>query len=156
MPAVVRWLVLVTLATCSYNVGTIWMTHLSWRLWRHVGPAEFPAYHRAWWFGWRGIQPIIFPVAAVAALGTLAQLRWRPPRVPRPALWLAVSLQVLTYASTAAWWGRWQGQLTTVRCDDGSLNPFYEHILRTHWLRVALITASGALQVWIAGRARVP
>jgi len=30
------------------------MAHLGWRLWRHVGRAEFPAYHRAWWFGARG------------------------------------------------------------------------------------------------------
>jgi hypothetical protein len=143
------WLQIIILAASWYNVGSIWLVQVSWRLFAHVGRAEFPAYHRAWWFGLRGIQPVVFPPAIVAAIGSLAQLRWRPPGVAAPVAWLGVLLQVLTFGLTAAWWGRQQAQLADVRLEDGSLNPRYQRLLTTHWLRVALITASGVLQLWM-------
>ncbi len=147
------WIQLVNLATCCYNMGTIWMTQLGWRLWAHVGRDEFPAYHRAWWFGVRGIQPVIFPSFILSTLGSFAQLRQRPARVPAWAAWLGALLQVAAWVSTGAWWGRWQGQLENVRREDGSLDPLYERILSTHWARVALITASGLVQIGITARA---
>lgn len=145
-----RWVPLVTGAASWYNVGTIWMVQVSWRLFARVGRAEFPAYHRAWWFGWRGIQPVVFPAAIVAVLGAVAQLRWRPPRVPARIVWLGIALQALVYLLTAAWWGRWQGQLTDIWTEDQTLNPLYRRLLTTHWLRVALLTAAALLQSWIA------
>jgi hypothetical protein len=44
------------------------MVQVSWRLFARVGRDEFPTYHRAWWIGWGGIKPVIFPPAIVAAL----------------------------------------------------------------------------------------
>lgn len=143
------WLQLVTLVTSCYNVGTIWMAHLGWRLFAAVGRAEFPAYHRAWWYGWRGIQPVVFPCGILTTLGALAQLsaRGRAPRAPAWAAWLGVALQAVTWGATAAWWGPGQAQLEQVRLDDNTLNPLYRRLLATHWLRVALITAFAAVQL---------
>ncbi|MGI8691034.1 MAG: hypothetical protein ACR2M3_20835 [Thermomicrobiales bacterium] len=143
---------LITLAASCYSVGTIWMVQVSWRLFAYVGPAEFPDYHRAWWLGPRGIQPIVFPLAGLAFLGSVAEFRWRPSHASVAAVWLSLTLQVLAYVLTAAWWGRWQAQLHRVRLDDGSLNPLYQRLLSTHWLRVALLTAAAAPQFWMAVR----
>jgi hypothetical protein len=150
------WMPLITLFMSCYNVGTIWMTHLSWRLWRYVGRAEFESYHHAWWFGIWGIQPVIFPPAILATLGSIAQLRWCPPRVPALAVRLGVALQVATWLLTATLWARWQGQLKQVRLEDGTLHPLYRRIMSTHWLRVALVTASGILQLWMSVRGFLP
>jgi hypothetical protein len=147
---------LIGLATSCYNVGTIWMTQLGWRLWTHVGRAEFEDYHRAWWFGWRGIQPIVFPSGIVATLGSLAQLRWRSPRVPTWMVWLNLTLMMQSWLLTATFWGRWQAQLKQVRQEDGSLDPLYHRLLTTHWLRVALFTACGILQLWMSVKSFLP
>lgn len=141
------WVQIITLAASCYNMGTIWMTQVSWRLFAHVGREDFPAYHRAWWLGLRGIQPVVFPFGILATLGAFAQLRWRAPRTPAGQAWLSVGLLVTAWTSTAAWWGRLQGQLEYVRQEDGTLNPLYRRLLATHWLRVALFTALALLQI---------
>jgi hypothetical protein len=141
---------LVTLVTSWYSVGTIWMVQVSWRLFARVGPQEFPAYHRAWWLGRRGIQPVVFPLAGVALIGTIAEFWVRPAHAPIAAVWLSLAFQGLAYLLTAAWWGRWQAQLDWVRRENGTLNPDYERLLSTHWLRVALLTAAAIPQLWLA------
>jgi hypothetical protein len=151
----VRWWVqIITLAASCYTMGTIWMTQVSWRLFAQVGRDDFPAYHRAWWFGLRGIQPVVFPGGILATLGAFAQLRWRAPRTPAWQAWLNVGLLVTAWAATAAWWGRLQGQLEYVRQEDGTLHPLYQRLLATHWLRVALFTASALLQIAMAAGTR--
>lgn len=143
------WLQLVILVASWYNAGTMWMTQVNWRLWSYVGRDDFPAYHRAWWFGWRGIQPVVFPFGILATLGALAQLRWRLRGVPAWTTWAGVALWALTWGSTAAWWGRFQGRLDEVRLEDGSLNPLYRRLLATHWARVGLMTALALLQLGV-------
>jgi hypothetical protein len=135
-------LLFVTLAASFYNVGTIWMVQVAYELWAKVGPAEFPAYHRTWW---HTIQPVIFPVAAVAFLGFLAMLRWTPDGIPQWELWLGVALQLLVYGLTAVWWAPWQARLQNALLPNGTLDPMYRKLLRSHWFRVALLTASGLL-----------
>jgi uncharacterized membrane protein YozB (DUF420 family) len=99
--------------------------------------------------------PTIWPMATVAGVGALAQLRWRPAGAPAWLAWLGALLQVANFGLTGAWWARWQAQLDQVRREDGSINPLYTRLLRTHWLQVALIVAFALVQVWMAvgGRA---
>jgi hypothetical protein len=49
-----------------------------------------------------------------------------------------------------------QARVVEARLPDGSLAPDYLLLLGTHWLRVALITASGALAFWMAMRSFLP
>ncbi len=142
-----RWLLLANVAAAFYSVGTVWLAQLNWQLWQYAGQVEFDAYHRAWW---HGIWWAIFPVAGIAFLGTCAQVRWRPPRVPRWAVWLALALQIATYGGTAFWWGPGQAMLHQAKLADGSLDPYYRQLVTTNWIRVALITAAGALELWMA------
>jgi hypothetical protein len=93
----------------------------------------------------RGVQPVIFPSAGIALLGSFAQLWVQPAHVPRWIIPLNCLLQALVYILTGAWWGRWQAQLESVRLEDGSLNPAYQRLLRTHWLRVLLLSISAKL-----------
>ena len=131
-------------------MGAIWMAQVSWRLFARVGREDFPAYHRAWWFGPRGIQPVVFPFGIVAILGAFAQLRWHVPRTPTWMAWLNIGFLVTVWEATAAWWGRQQAQMEYVYQEDHSLNPLYQRLLATHWIRVALITASALLQIGMA------
>lgn len=141
-----QWVLLLTFAAASYNVGTIWMTQVGWRLWPYVAPGDFDAYHAAWW---SMIQPVIFPIAAVAFFGSIAMAWARPEGVQAAPIWLNIALQVATYALTAAFWGRWQAQLHYARLPDGSLDPMYVRVMSTHWIRAGLITANGLVVFWM-------
>lgn len=142
-----QWTLLLTFAASFYNVGTIWSTQMGWRLWLFVAPGDFGPYHEAWW---RMIKPVVFPVGAIAFLGSLALIWWRPAGVGSVPIWLNVGLQVATYVLTAAFWGRWQARTHHAKLTDGSLDPMYVRAMSTHWIRAAIITANGLLTLWMA------
>jgi hypothetical protein len=141
-----QWTLVLTFAASLYDAGTIWMTQMGWRLWPYVAPADFSAYHAAWW---ARIKPVVFPVAAVAFFGSIALIWWRPEGVTATPVRLNVILQVAVYALTAAFWGRWQAQTHFARLANGSLDPMYVRVMSTHWIRAALITANGLLVIWM-------
>jgi hypothetical protein len=147
-----RWLLLATVALGWYDVGIIWLVHVSYRLWSLVGPAEFSAYHAAFWSGWRGVQPVVFPAAFLTTVGSVALLWIHPPATPAWALRTGVALQVAMWLLSALLWGRWHLQLGQVWRGDGTLNPTYERILQTHWLRVGIVTAFAIVELWAAAR----
>jgi hypothetical protein len=141
-----NWLVLLNLAAAFYSVGTIWLTQVDWRLWQYVGKETFDAYHLAWW---HSVWWSIFPLAGLSFIGICAQLIWRPS-VPLWMLWLALAIQLVAYAGTAFWWGRGQARLQQAVLPQGGLDPLYQLLVRTNWIRVALFTSAGLLQLWIA------
>jgi hypothetical protein len=143
---VAQWLLLVNLSLSFYMVGEIWLTQVScYPLWAYVGPAEYHAYHVAWW---RSIWGVIFIPGGFVTLCAFAMLRLRPPGVPAGAVWLGIVLQVLIYGLTAAWWGRLMAELESV--SGPVYGPMYHQLLLTHWGRVAIVTAYGMLQLWMA------
>jgi hypothetical protein len=147
---IAHWVQIISMAASSYNVGTIWMTQLGYRLWVHIQPEKFAEYHRSWWEGWGGIQPIVFPPGIIATLGSLAQLRWRSPRVPKWLVWLNVLLQIQSWLLTGVFWAPLQARLQQTQRADGTLDRNYQLLMRSHWLRVALFTGCGILQFWMS------
>src|SRR5262249_8991403 len=143
-----RWLLLVNVAAACYMVGQIWLVQAScYPLWRFVGSAEFHAYHVAWWHSiWR----VVFPPAGISLLCAVLLVRRRPAEVPRRAVWLGLFLEVLVCTLTAAWWGPLMARLEAV--SGPVYGALYEQLMTTHWLRVAIITAYGALAVWLVAR----
>jgi hypothetical protein len=141
-----QWILIASFAASFYNVGTIWMTQFGWRLWPYVAPVDFGKYHLAWW---AMIKPVIFPVAAIAFLGSIAMLWWRPVGVSATALWLNFALQIVTYATTAAFWARWQAQTHFAVMPDGSFDPMYALAMNTHWIRATIITLNGLVIFWM-------
>ncbi|HEX4001748.1 MAG TPA: hypothetical protein VHX36_03820 [Candidatus Acidoferrales bacterium] len=139
-------LLLVNIALAFYSAGAAWLAQVNWQLWRFVSPGHFTEYHAAWW---RSVWWAIFPVAAASLLGICAQLVWRPP-VPVGLLWLALAIQIVAYAGTAFWWGPRQAKLKQVLLADATLDRDYLTLIRTNWIRVALFTLAGFLELWLA------
>lgn len=143
-----KCLLLSTCALALFGVGQIWLVQLSsYRLWPYVGEREFAAYHLAWW---RSIWGVVLAPAALLIVGALLMLWWRPAEVPAWAAWLGVTLQAALVAGTALWWGPLMARLET---SSGGLSlERYELLMRTHWLRVAIVTAYGLLALWMLAK----
>ena len=122
------------------------MVQIGYRLWPYVSPGDFDAYHGAWCMK---IIPVVFPVAGVALLGSIALIWWRPAGVTATAVWLNLGVQLVTHASTAAFWARWQANTHFAKLGDGTLDPMYARIIAAHWLRAALITLNGLVVLWM-------
>ena len=141
-----QWILIFTLAASFYDAGTIWMTQFGWRLWPYVAPADFAVYHDAWW---SMIKPVIFPVAALAFIGSILLIWWRPDGVEGSLVWINAGMQLAVYILTAIFWGPWQAQTHYARLPDGSLDPVYQRVMSTHWIRAALISANAVLVLWM-------
>ncbi len=141
-------LLLVTFALACYDVGVIWAHEVDiFRSWRLVPPETFPQVQGA---HWKKLPYWVFFPAGLTLVGSMA-LVWQPPRWSPPwVMWANLGCQLLAFGLTGAFWGRWQAQLS--RDVLGSESPFLALILRTHWIRTALITAS-ALFLLIGMRA---
>lgn len=140
-----EWLLLGTCALSLYGVGQVWLVQLSsYPLWAFVGKSEFRAYHAAWWRSIWGV--VLAPAAALIVCSAL--MLWRPaPGVPEWAPWLGFALQAALLAGTAAWWGPLMARL---EAPGGGLEmDRYRLLMRTHWLRVAIVTAYAALALWM-------
>jgi hypothetical protein len=143
-----QWLLLATCAISLYSVGNIWPVQLSsYRLWRYVGPREFHAYHLAWW---HSIWGVILAPAVLVFVGALLMFWWRAPGVPPWAVWAGFGLQLALVLGTAFWWGPLMARLED--SGGGLATARFELLMLTHWLRVALVTAYGALTVWMVAR----
>jgi hypothetical protein len=79
----------------------------------------------------------IFAGAGLALVGNIALLWYHPAGSPGWCVWAALVLQLLSILLTAAFWGRWQGRLA--QDERGPESPYLAKILKTHWLRTALI-----------------
>ncbi len=144
-------LLLVTCALACYNVGTIWAHEVDiFRSWRLVPPEAF---RRVQGTHWRKLPYWVFIPAGLTLIGSVALLWYHPVWSPRGALFANLGCQLLAYGLTGAFWGRWQAELS--RDALGPESPFLVLILRTHWVRTALITGS-ALCLLLALRVGLP
>ncbi|MBV8343477.1 MAG: hypothetical protein JO190_00600 [Candidatus Eremiobacteraeota bacterium] len=136
---------LLNLALGFYNVGTIWAHEVDiFRSWQYVG-ADF---HRVQQVHWAKLPYWVLAPVALAFAGSLALIWYHPAGSPIWALAGVFGCQFASVILTALTWGPWQAALS--RDPLGSRSPYLRRILRTHWLRTALITASGFLLLaWV-------
>ena len=143
-----QWLLLCTCALSIYSVGNVWPDQLSsYRLWKYVGPGEFHAYHLAWW---HSIWGVILGPAILVFIGALLMFWWRAPGVPPWAVWAGFGLQLALVLGTALWWGPLMARLED--SSGGLATDRFELLMLTHWLRVAIVTAYGALTLWMVAQ----
>jgi hypothetical protein len=143
-----QWLLLTTCALSLYSVGNVWPVQLSsYRLWQYVGPREFHAYHLAWW---HSIWGVILGPAVLVFVGALLMFWWRAPGVPPWAVWAGFTLQLSLVVGTALWWGPLMARLESPSGDLAT--DQFDLLMRTHWLRVAIVTAYGALALWMVAQ----
>jgi hypothetical protein len=128
---------LLNVALAFYNVGTIWAHELDiFRSWQLIGPR----FHEVQSAHWKRLPYwVLVPVAAAFA-GTLALLWYHPAASPRWAIAVAFGCQAASAILTGLFWGRWQAALS--RDPLGAQSPLLAMILRTHWVRTALINGS--------------
>jgi hypothetical protein len=139
-------LLILNLAMGFYNTGTIWAHEVDiFRSWRLVGAERFHAIQRV---HWRKLPYWIFIPFGLALAGAIALIWYHPSGSPVWGIWGALTCQLLALVLTIAFWGRWQAMLS--RDQRGPESPYLRAILRTHWVRTALITASGLfLCAWV-------
>jgi hypothetical protein len=132
---------LLNLALAFYNVGTIWAHEVdifrSWKL------ASAESFHTIQDVHWRKLPYWIFTPVGAALAGGIVLLWYHPPTTAPWAIPGARVCQVLALALTALFWGRWQARLATD--PRGSYSPYLDRILRTHWIRTALISGYAGL-----------
>lgn len=129
------------LAIGCYNTGTIWAHEVDiFRSWRLVGVEQFPAVQRA---HWRKLPYWVFLPVGAAIIGAVALIWYHPVGSPVWGIWGVPSCLLLSTGLTVALWGRWQARLG--RDPRGPGSPYLRTILRTHWIRTALITAAAIL-----------
>ena len=123
-------LFLVTFALIFYGLGASFVeSFVNYPTWRLIGSAEFLAYHQA--LGPLVIGYMVVPMVLTTVLTIL--LAWfRPPLIPRWAIWLSVVLQMIVWISTAAIQIPIQMQLGS----SGLSLPLIDHLIVTNfWFR---------------------
>jgi hypothetical protein len=138
------WLFLITFALVFYGMGASFVeSFVNYPTWRLIGANEFRSYHQA--LGPLVIGYMVIPMLITTIL-TLLLLWFRPPPIPRWAIWLAVVLQLMTWVSTAAVQFPIQVQLSR----DGLSLPLIERLIFTNWwLRKVPQIINVLLFVWL-------
>lgn len=129
---------LVTLALAFYNVGTVWAHEIDiFRSWQHVGEhfRDVQAVH------WQKLPYWVFAPVGLAYGASIALFWFHPARMPHGGIVAFFAAQTLSIILTARYWGPWQAALS--RDPAGAQSQSLRKILRTHWVRTALITFAG-------------
>jgi hypothetical protein len=122
-------------ALAFYNVGTIWAHEVDiFRSWQYAAEnfATVQAVH------WKKLPYWVLAPVVVSLLCAFGLLWYRPNGVPSSAVIVNVTAQTLSAILTGIYWGRWQAALS--RDPLGAQSPYLRKILRTHFVRTALIT----------------
>jgi hypothetical protein len=135
------------LAVAFYNVGTIWANHLDiFPTWRLVGRKEFPRIHQA---HWKKLPYWVLLPWGLEIAGATALIWYHPANSPVWAIYGGASCVWLSLILTILMWGPWQGKLS--RDPLGPDSPLLLRILKTHWIRVALVNGYALIVlVWLA------
>jgi hypothetical protein len=138
------WLFLITFALLFYGMGASFVEgFVNYPTWRLIGADEFAVYHQA-------LSPLIVGYMVIPKLLTTLLtmlLVWlRPASIPRWAMWLALVLQLVPWASTFAIQLPIQAQLSS-----GGLSlPLIERLMLTDWwLRKLPQVINAFLFVWL-------
>ncbi len=138
------WLFLISFALVFYGVGASFVeSFVNYPTWRLIGANEFRAYHQA-------LSPLVIGYMVIPMLITtiltILLLWFRPAPIPQWAIWLAVALQLIIWASTAAIQLPIQMQLSR----DGLSLPLINWLIFPNWwLRKVPQIINALLFLWL-------
>jgi hypothetical protein len=136
---------LINLALAFYNVGTIWSHEVDiFRSWKLLDPKTFSAVQDV---HWKKLPFWVFIPVGLALIGSIALFWYHPDKTPVWEIWLAFGIQFLSHSLTATFWGRWQAKISKEKL--GGESPYLGLILKTHWIRTALINAYGLILLYM-------
>jgi len=136
---------LLNLVVAFYNVGTIWAIEVDiFRTWRLVDAKSF---HTVQSTHWKKLTYWVFIPVGLSFIGSIILFWYHPLKIPIWEIGLAFSFQFFSHVLTAIFWGQWQAKLSHDNL--GSASPWLIKILKTHWIRTALINAYGFMLLCI-------
>lgn len=125
------------LALSFYLTGAIWAVEVDiFRTWKLIDPKDFATIQDV---HWRKLPYWVFAPLALALTGSIALIWYHPAASPPWAMTGNLGCQVLSLVLTAVLWGPWQAKLS--KDPAGSSSAYLNKILKTHWIRTALINA---------------
>lgn len=128
-------LLLLNLALAFYLTGTIWAHEIDiFRSWELVDAKDFHTVQRV---HWRKLPYWIFVPFGLALAGSISLIWVHPRESPAWAIWGNLGCQLAALVLTGAFWGQWQAKLS--RDPAGPNSRYLTRILRTHWIRTALV-----------------
>jgi hypothetical protein len=137
---------LMNLVLAFYNVGTIWAHEADiFRTWKLLDPKTFAIVQSV---HWKKLPYWVFIPVGLSFIGSIALLWYHPDTIPVWEIWLAFGFQCLSHSLTGGFWGRWQAKLSKDQL--GGASPYLRLIIKTHWIRTALINAYGLTLLWMA------
>lgn len=136
---------LCNLALAFYNVGTIWAHEMDiFRAWTLLDADTFQKVQGR---HWRKLPYWVFTPVGLSLMGSIALIWYHPNASPGWAIWGNLVLLLVSHVLTVVFWGPLQAKLS--KDPLGSTSPFLYKILRTHWIRTALINGHAlTLFIW--------
>ncbi len=136
---------LLNLALAFYNVGTIWAHEIDiFRTWKLLDQKSF---HNVQEVHWKKLPYWVFIPVGLSFIGAIALFWYHPDKILNWEIWLAFIVQFSSHFLTAILWGQWQAKLS--KDPLGAASPYLAKILKTHWLRTALINAYGLILLYM-------
>lgn len=137
---------LLNLVLAFYNVGTIWAHEIDiFRSWKLLDAKTF---HIVQGVHWKKLPYWIFIPAGLTFIGSIALFWYHPYKISNWEIWIAFVLQFLPLFLTVIFWGQWQAKLS--KDELGSASPYLKKIIKTHWIRTALINAYALMLLYMA------
>ena len=142
-----RWIFLSAFALVFYGTGAAFIeSFVNYSSWHLIGRDEFIQYHQ--FISPRILTYLVAPLL-LGTVFTVLLLRFRPPAVPIWAVWVAIALQAIVWASTAAIQLPIQIQLSA----HGLSLPAIERLIATNfWFRRVPYGLCAGLFLWMASR----
>lgn len=129
------------LSLAFYNTGTVWAMEIDiFRSWKLLDRQSFDVVRKA---HWKKLPYWIFIPVGTAFLGSIVLIWYHPYGSPAWAIWGNIGCQLCSHILTAFFWGPWQAKLSLDH--EGPKSPLLLKILKTHWIRTALINAYAAI-----------
>ena len=133
------------LALAFYNVGTIWAHEIDiFRSWRLLDPKTF---HSVQSLHWKKIPYWVFIPVGIALAGSIVLFWYHPDSIPVAEVVFTFVFQLLSLVLTAFFGGRWQAKLS--KDESGGASLWLGKILKTHWIRTALINAYALMLLYM-------
>jgi len=136
---------ILNLVLAFYNVGTIWAHEIDiFRTWKFLDEKTF---HTVQQVHWRKLPYWVFIPVGLAFIGSIILFWYHVDKINIAEIWVVFLLQFLSHLLTAIFWGPWQAKLSKEK--SGGASIYLKKILRTHWIRTALINAYAFMLLYI-------
>ncbi len=136
---------IINLVVAFYNIGTIWAHEIDiFRSWKLLDPVTF---HKVQTVHWRKLPYWIFVPAGLSLIGSFVLFWYHPDKISRWEIWIAFIFQISPHLLTAIFWGQWQAKLSKDKL--GSKSRYLDKIIKSHWIRTALINAYGIALLYL-------